>query len=457
MLTREESEAQRFLRLPAKEQTRRLEAMTEAEAEALRFDWGFWSRPSQQIPGDVNPSTPDGTWDVWMPLAGRGWGKTRTGAETVREWARDFALVNLIGPTADDARDTMVEGESGVLAVCPRWERPTYKRSKRRLDWPNGAKSLIFSADEPERLRGKQHMKFWADELGAWRYAQLAWDHLELGLRLGSNPQGLVTTTPRPTRILKQLAADPRTLLTQRPTHENSPNLADKFLRRILDRYAGTRLGRQEIEAEILGDNPRALWSRDWVDRDRVVDAPDRLVRVVVAVDPAVTSDEDSDETGIVVVGKDNRPAPHFYVLGDLSGIFSADAWGRKALQGWKQHKADRIVGESNNGGDLVEFVIRNARFEDVDGRNVRYKKVNASRGKAIRAEPVAGLYEQGRVHHVGEFSRLEDQLCDWDPSDATAKSPDRLDALVWAVTELMGGPAGLNISDEALSPARRA
>jgi phage terminase large subunit-like protein len=384
-------------------------------------------------------------------LAGRGWGKTRTGAETVRAWARDFALVNLIGPTADDARDIMVEGESGILAVCPKGERPTYRPSKRRLDWPNGAKSLIFTADEPERLRGKQHMKFWADEVGAWRYATEAWDHLELGLRLGSDPQGLVTTTPRATKVLKMLFQDPRTLVTQHSTEENAQNVSPKFLRRILDRFEGTRLGRQEIHAEMLTDNPRALWQRDQIDRDRVMAAPERLLRVVVGVDPAVTSDEDSDETGIIAVGMDARPTPHFYVLQDLSGIFSAEQWGRKALLGYRDNRADRIVGEANNGGDLVEFVIRNANVEGLRGANASYKKVTASRGKAIRAEPVAALAEQGRLHHVGDFPQLEDQLVDWDPTDDRAPSPDRLDALVWAVTELMGGPAGMVINPEAI------
>ncbi len=452
------SEAQRFMLLPLEERERRLEAMSFQEAEALRYDWEFWSRPSQRVPGKVNPATEDGSWTVWMPWAGRGWGKTRTGAETVRGWVKEFPIVNLVGPTADDARDVMVEGQSGILAVCPKWERPTYRPSKRRLEWPNGARSLILTADEPDRARGKQSMKLWADEPGAWRYGLETWDNLEMGLRLGPSPQAVLTTTPKPTKLLKLLAQDPQTLISQRPTFENEANLSPRFLQRMRQRFEGTRLGRQELLAELLMDNPGALWKREWIDRDRVPRPPEVLVRIVVAVDPAVTSDPESDETGIIVAGMDNQPVPHFYVLRDLSGVLSAADWGTRAVKAYRDLKADRIVGEVNNGGDLVEFVIRSVSLGGKPvGRDAAYKKVSASRGKAIRAEPVAALAEQGRLHHVGEFGTLEDQLCDWDPQDETAKSPDRLDALVWAVTELMGGGmGGLSISDAAIKGTTR-
>lgn len=430
--------ADQFRLLPNAEREARLAGMTDEEAQALLFDWDWWARPSQMLPGDVNPRTPDGSWIYWLPLAGRGWGKTRVGAETVRIWIKQgFNRVNLIGATADDARDIMIEGESGILAICPKAERPFYRASKRRLEWPNGATSLIFTADEPERLRGKQHAKLWPDEIAAWRYAE-AWDQAQLGLRLGARPQAVVTSTPRPIKIVKDLMADPATLVTKGTTYDNRANLARAFVAKIITKYEGTRLGRQELNAEILDDNPGALWNHAQIDATRVAGAPE-LSRVVVGIDPAVTSNEDSDLTGIVAAGRDNQSPAHFYILEDASLIDSPMNWASRAVKAYRDHQADRVVAEVNNGGEMVEAIIR------VVDTNVSYTAVHATRGKTLRAEPIAALYEQGRVHHVGTFGPLEDQMCDWDPLVST-KSPDRMDALVWALTELSseGGGQGL-------------
>ena len=430
--------ADQFRLLPVAEREARLAGMTDDEAQALLYDWDWWARPSQMLPGEVNPRTPDGSWIYWLPLAGRGWGKTRVGAETVRIWIKQgFNRVNLIGATADDARDIMIEGESGILAICPKAERPFYRASKRRLEWPNGATSLIFTADEPERLRGKQHAKLWPDEIAAWRYAE-AWDQAQLGLRLGARPQAVVTSTPRPIKIVKDLMADPATLVTKGTTYDNRANLARAFVAKIITKYEGTRLGRQELNAEILDDNPGALWNHAQIDATRVAGAPD-LSRVVVGIDPAVTSNEDSDLTGIVAAGRDNRSPAHFYILEDASLIDSPMNWASRAVKAYRDHQADRVVAEVNNGGEMVEAIIR------VVDTNVSYTAVHATRGKTLRAEPIAALYEQGRVHHVGTFGPLEDQMCDWDPLVST-KSPDRMDALVWALTELSseGGGQGL-------------
>lgn len=373
---------------------------------------------------------PDGDWRAWLICAGRGFGKTRTGAETVRIWAEDDpkARIALVGRTAADVRDVMVEGESGILAVCPEKQRPVYEPSKRRLTWPNGAIATTYSADEPNLLRGPQHTKAWVDELAAWRYPD-AWDQLQLGLRLGSNPQVIVTTTPRPTKIIRELLKAPTTHVTRGSTYENKANLAPAFLEAIIRKYEGTTMGRQELYAEVLDEMPGALWTRALLDGCRVSQAP-QLTRIVVAIDPAATATSESDETGIVVaaMGLDK----HCYVLADLSGRYSPDKWGGIAVREYRQRQADRIVYETNQGGDMVAHTLRT-----VDP-NAALKGVRASRGKAARAEPVAALYEQRRVHHVGVFAELEDQLCNWAPG--AGDSPDRLDALVWAVSELMLG-----------------
>ena len=361
-------------------------------------------------------------------MAGRGFGKTRTGAEWVRQQVKRFPIVNLIGATLDDARDIMIMGESGILAICPNDERPRYV--DRELRWPNGAKSLIFTADEPERLRGKQHMKLWADEVGAWRY-QESWDQAMFGLRLGAHPQAVITTTPRPIPILRELLKDKGTAITYGTTYDNKDNLAPTFYSKIISKYEGTRLGRQELMAELLDDTPGALWRRSDIDATRVKEAPG-MSRIVVAIDPAVSTNEGSDNTGIVAAGKGDDG--HWYVLADRSGIYTPDGWAREAIALYKNLGASRIIGEVNNGGDMIEHTLRNIDM------NVSYKAVRASKGKAIRAEPVAALYEQKRVHHVGAFPQLEDELCIFTSDYDRAKmkySPDRLDAMVWALTEL--------------------
>ena len=430
--------------LPLEERQKRLATLTTIEVAALEWEWAhFWARPEQQLP--------PGDWYVWLILAGRGFGKTRTGAESVRQWVRSCDMVNLIGATADDVRDIMIEGESGILAICPPWERPRYVPSKLRLEWPNGARSLLFSAEEPERLRGKQHKKIWADEVCSWRYEE-AWDQAMFGLRLGDSPQAIVTTTPKPVRLLKELLEDPGTVVTRGSTYDNRPNLSERFYTKIIRKYEGTRLGRQELNAEVLTDNPRALWNRANIDAYRVASAP-RLNRVVVGVDPNVknrdlaelrkASADMLDEAGIVVAGVGAAPpdwkAPpgvtvsspeHFYIIDDRSLDAGPSEWGNAAVKAYTDHRADRIIPEVNNGGDMVVMLLQGIN------ENVSVKPVTATRGKAIRAEPISALYEQGRVHHVGSFSALEDEMCDFDPV-TTTKSPNRMDALVWALTEL--------------------
>ena len=418
--------AERLAALPGEQLQEAIETLTDDEAAALLYDWKFWARPSQ-LP-------PPGDWRVWLILAGRGFGKTRTGAETTIDRVRRSVSkrVGLIAPTAADARDVMVEGESGILACSPPDFRPLYEPSKRRLTWPNGAVATLFSAEEPDRLRGPQHDFIWADEPAAWKYPE-TWDMAMFGLRLGTNPQVVATTTPRPTRLIRDLVADPGTVVTRGTTYENARNLAPAFLTAIVKKYEGTRLGRQELNGEILDDNPGALWSRNVIEALRVREHPP-LLRIVVGVDPAVTSDPKSDETGIVVAGVD--AAGHYYVLADASLQGTPLTWATAVKRVYDQYRADRVVAEKNNGGELVE-----ANLRTVD-RTLSYRGVWASRGKQTRAEPISSLYEQGKVHHVGTFPLLEDQMCDWAP-DSGDPSPDRMDALVWAMTELTQSTTG--------------
>jgi len=350
------------------------------------------------------------------------------GAEWVVERARSgFRRIALIGQTKGDVRDTMIEvGDSAILNISPPWFVPKYEPSKRRLTWPNGAIAISFSGDEPGQLRGPQFDSVWIDELAKFKYPQETWDQMEFGLRIGPRPQVVITTTPRPIPIIKKLIADDGVVESRGSTYDNIANLAPAFVKRILDRYEGTRLGRQEINAEILEDNPDALWQRENIEQARVRDVPD-LARVVVGVDPPGT--ESGAEAGIVVAGIDGHGEG--YVLDDRSLHASPSEWAQAAVTGYNLWKAGRIIGEVNNGGDMVEFTIRTVKPD------VSYKAVHASRGKATRAEPIAALYEQSKVHHVGSFPELEDQMCQWVPGDP---SPDRLDALVWALTELMLG-----------------
>jgi len=423
------SDAEIFAALPYEEKVDRLAQLSDDECTELLHDWKWLSRPNQRPPTIFER----GEKSVWLVMAGRGFGKTRVGAEWVRERIKTSQYVNLIGATASDARDIMVEGESGVLSICPKEERPEYIASKRQLQWPNGAISLIFTADEPERLRGKQHSDLWADELGSWRYGE-SWDQAMFGLRLGTNPQAVVTTTPRPTKLVKELIADSSTIVTRGSTYQNKANLAKSFFNKVIKKYEGTRLGRQELMAELLLDNPGALWHQDMIDATRVVHTP-TLLRIIVAIDPSVEAEGDKDEAGIIVAGL--ATDDHVYILDDISLHGSPNTWARQAVNlGYRKHMADRIVAEINNGGALVEAVLRT-----VDA-GIPYTPIHASRGKRTRAEPISALYEQARVHHVGFFPLLEDELCNWDPL-IDPKSPNRLDALVWAVTALVDDTIG--------------
>lgn len=365
-------------------------------------------------------------------MAGRGFGKTRTGAEWIRDSSKRFQYVNIVGATADDARDIMIEGESGILAVCPPHERPEYLPSKRRLDWPSGARTLIFTADEPDRLRGKQHERLWCDEVAAWRYGAESWDQAMFGLRLGNDPRCVATTTPKPVSVVRQIMTgetDGTSVVTRGSSRENEINLAPAFFGQIVNRYEGTRLGRQELEGELLEDVEGALWTLDLIDQHRVAVAPNDLTMVVVGVDPAASNNPDSNETGLVVAAR--GPDGHGYVLDDRSLRGSPNEWGGAAVQAYRDWHADHVTPETNNGGDMVINTLRT-----IDS-NLPIRPVHASRGKATRAEPIAALYEQGKIHHVGSFSALEDQMATWVPG---MLSPDRMDALVWALTDVMIG-----------------
>lgn len=399
------------------------------ELEALRFDWETWARPEQVPP-------PSGHWGTFLYLAGRGAGKTRAAAEWIRRVAREHpgCRIAVVARTSADTRDVCIEGESGLLAVHPTTERPLYEPSKRRLTWRNGSQATAYSADEPDLLRGPQHHFAWCDELATWQRIAESWDNLQLGLRLGAHPRCMVTTTPRPLPLLRGLISNPRTIVRRGSTFDNAANLAPSALAEFRQRYDGTRLGRQELHGELLDDVPGALWTRAMLDESRVKVAPD-LVRVVVAIDPAVTSGENADETGIVIAGR--AESGHYFVLGDRTCHLTPDGWARRAVSAFDEFKADRLVAESNQGGELVASVIRTVRAE------LSVSLVHATRGKRVRAEPIAALYEQGRVHHVGAFPELEDQQCTFAP-DVIVGSPDRVDALVWALTELSGPGMGL-------------
>lgn len=417
-----------FARQSPEEQLSFISTLSDEEAIWLRHCWPAWARDKQ-----LEEVECAWDWTIWLILAGRGFGKSRTGAQKVIEWAEEDqnARIALVGRTVADVRDVMVQGESGILACSPPWFMPKYEPSKRRLTWPNGAIATTYSADEPDALRGPQHTKAWGDEPAAWRYTD-AHDQLMFGLRLGKKPQAVYTTTPRATKFIKMLVKQKTTHTTRGTTYENLSNLAPAFQRQVIDKYEGTRLGRQELEGLILDDNERALWNREtMIEALRVVEYPD-LKRVVVGVDPSVNDGADVDnqelaECGIVVAGLGIND--HGYLLDDRSMMASVMTWAKEAVTAYHSRKADRIVAEINNGGKLVEAVIR------VVDKNVSYKGVHAARGKLTRAEPIAALAEQGRLHHVGTFPEVEDQQCNWEPGN---KSPDRLDAYVWAFTELM-------------------
>jgi phage terminase large subunit-like protein len=442
-----------------------LNELTAAELEFIAHDWQLWARDDQLAPLSVascdSPpgSRPQGAalpdersanenenWRVWLLLGGRGSGKTRAGAE----WVRSLALASsdspsgsrlhdakvriaLVGKTLADVRNVMIEGQSGLLAIHPAHERPDFEPSKRRLTWPNGAVAELFSADEAEALRGPQFTAAWCDELAKWRNAEKAWDMLQFALRLGDAPRACVTTTPRATKLLKKIIADDATVTVNLATADNATNLAPTFLAEMTRRYAGSAIGRQELLGEIVEDASDGLWRRHWIEEARVSNAPE-MQRIVVALDPPVTATAASDACGIVVagLGVDRRA----YVLADrtVQGR-TPELWARAALGAYDDFEADRMVAEVNQGGDLVISVLQQFR------ENFPVVKVRATRGKWVRAEPVAALYAEGRVAHVGRFDALEDQMCAFG-SDGTVKgrSPDRADALVWAITDLLLG-----------------
>ncbi len=428
------SPAQILAALPEEEQEEYLNSLSPEVRAQLKYCWEFWARPNQ-----IEPA---GNWTTWLILAGRGFGKTRTGAETIRKWVcGDTPLspghcsrIALVAETAPDARDVMVEGPAGLLACHPKDFRPQYFPSKRSVVWPNGAQAILFNAVEPDQLRGPQFDAAWCDELAKWRYAQETWDQLQFGLRLGEHPRQIVTTTPRPIAVVRKLINDETCIVTRGRTYDNAANLAGPFLKQVEERYGGTRLGRQELEGEVLDDMPGALWSREIIDGGRRPECPD-LDRIVIAVDPAITSGEEADETGIVAVGvsRDEDGNNRGYVLADRSLRGTPDEWAAAAVALYHELDADRIVAEKNQGGEMVEAVIR------AKDRSVPITLVHASRGKVVRAEPVSALYEQGRVHHVGRFDKLEDQMCLFtrDADRTPGNSPDRVDALVWGLSSL--------------------
>ncbi len=429
-----------------------LASATQDEVDAFLSDLGdnallslpwmfeFWALP-HQLP-------PQGVWKSWVIMGGRGAGKTRAGAEWVRaevEGARPIdpgrsKRVALVGETIEQVREVMVFGDSGILACSPPDRMPTWEATRKRLVWPNGAVAQVYSAHEPESLRGPQFDAAWVDELAKWKRAEEAWDMLQFALRLGDHPRQVVTTTPKNVAVLKAILKNPSTVITHAPTEANRAYLAASFLTEVQTRYGGTRQGQQELEGLLIEDVQGALWTSEQIEACRIETMP-QMSRIVVAIDPPVTSTKSSDTCGIVVVGAITEGAPQNWravVLEDASvqGV-SADQWARTAIAAMERHKADRLVAEVNQGGDLVESVLRT-----VDAL-VPYKRVTATKNKAIRAEPVAALYEQGRVAHVRGLQKLEEQMCQMTAGGFRGKgSPDRMDALVWALTELMVAPA---------------
>lgn len=418
-----------------------LSSLTNVQIQALLHDWSFLARPEQRPPA-ILPGL-DEPWQNWLYLAGRGAGKTRSGAEWIRECVKGGAKhLGLIAPTAADIRKVMVEGSSGLL-FCSCEEdvdihgeimgMPNYEPSKsHRLTWRNGAVAHCFSAEEPDRLRGPQHEKLWCDEVAAWPDPQATWDMAMFGLRLGNNPQVMISTTPRPIPILRELLRSKYTLATRSSTHANRAHLAKAFFDRTVAKYAGTRIGRQEIDGELLEEMEGALWSREMIEKCQLgLRGVPTFRRTVVAIDPAITENPTSNLTGIVgaSLGADGKG----YVRADRSGRYSPDGWAQVAVNLFDELGADRIVAEGNQGGNMVRHTIQTVR------KNVPITIVHASVSKQARAEPVSALYEQNRVIHVEAFPELEDQQCTWEPLSGDP-SPDRLDALVWAMTNLMFG-----------------
>jgi phage terminase large subunit-like protein len=468
--------AQLIASLPSSERQELLSTLSQEQQEALRWEWRFWARP-EQLPPRVNPKTSDSSWRTWLLLSGRGFGKSRTAAEWTRNQIETGKRrsIGLIGPTKEATRKVMVEGVSGLLSICPPWNRPIFEPSNLRLVWPNGAMAHLFTAEEPEKLRGPNLDAAWGDEICAWGtpdQAATVYDMLSLCLRipgpLGDAPQEILSTTPKPMPLLRQIMKNDLTVVTGGSTFDNAVNLDAATLKYLRDKYEGSRLGRQELYAEVLDAFEGALWSPEMLDRNRRsasegwkilfaensgapflcnvhTGARTYFKRVVIAIDPAGSANRKSNETGIVAtaVGEDEDG----YLLEDRSGIYPPEGWASTAIELYERYHADRIVAENNYGGDMVESTIRAVN------RSVPVKMLHASKGKRVRAEPVAALDEQGRIHHVGQFDKLEDQLVTWDPL-GNGDSPDRLDARVWGFTELMLKRTGLILRPLGPRPA---
>ena len=421
----------------------------DAIVEAIRVKTKLKLREREEhpwvaLPHQIPPSDPD--WDVWFLQAGRGTGKTDAGAHYINDRANENpgCRIAIVAPTQDDAKETCVEGLTGLLAANPsiKFHKP------HTLIWPNGTRGRIFGAytpEEVERFRGPQYHYVWCEEMAAWRYLDKAWEQIQMGLRLGPKPRAVVTTTPKPRKLIKTLLKHPQTRVTRAHTKDN-PHLAPEVRQRLIDTYGETTLGRQELAAEIIEDVVGALWKRSTIEDGRLdkLDVP--LARIVVCLDPAMTATERSDETGLIVVGKGlcgcrvrlegDKPEMHGFVLADLSLVASPAGWAQAAIDAYIKWNADRIIGEVNNGGDMIEHTLHT-----IDP-HIPFTAVRASRGKAVRAEPVAALYEEGKFHHVGGYPELEDELCSW-TQEQLSESPDRLDALVWGGTELFIGDTG--------------
>ncbi|HHL43577.1 MAG TPA: ATP-binding protein [Hellea balneolensis] len=392
-------------------------------------DWQFLARPDQ-----LPPPT---DWVIWLLLGGRGAGKTRAGAEWVRAQVKAGAeRIALVGPSYQEVRAVMLEGESGLLNLGKMGERPKYISSRRRLEWPKGAVGEVFSAEDPDGLRGPQFECAWADEFCAWAYPDATLSNLRLGLRLGDNPRLVMTTTPKPIAALTRLMEEPSLVVTRARTQDNKTNLSPIFMKTIVESYGGTRLGRQELDGEIMTDFPGALWSRDLFEQGRVKTKPN-LSKIVIAIDPPVTSHQSSDACGIIVVGRSGSGAEaKAYVLQDATVQGARpDEWVNLAAKLYHVWGAHYVLAEINQGGDMIQTMFNTLQTD------VAVRTVYATKSKAVRAEPVALLYERSRVHHVGHFPELEDELCLLGVENSPKTSPDRADALVWAVTDLLLKP----------------
>lgn len=419
-------------------------SLSTLERHTIVTSWEFLARHNQLAPAEWGKNGKQ----FWIVNAGRGFGKTRTGAEETLNYVEKYegeANFGMVAAISSDARDVMYEGPSGLLVCAERRGLPfDYTTSKGRIEFKNGAKGKSFSAEKPNRLRGPQHGFVWCDEVSSWERDLETWNMMKFGLRLGTSPRCIVTTTPKPRELMKKILTDPRYIVTTGSLYDNIENLAPTFVDDIMEEYEGTRLGEQEIYGKLLLDNPGALWQPEMVEPYRVQIEADHgpediifkynLIRIVVAIDPAVSTGENADETGIVVVAQDEDG--HYYVLDDVSGHYTPNEWGNEAIRMFDKWKADRVIAEINQGGQMVEHVLRGIR------RDVPYRGVRATKGKRVRAEPIAALYEQGKCHHVGLHNKLEDQMFMFAP-DTFDGSPDRVDALVWGLSELSQGKRG--------------